>query len=107
MNYKLQHGKHYHRGPFKSLFVISRLFVCFENENTHLFWFHFSKNFHSTNIILTSATPHDGTRESYASLMDLLDPTLVVDPNDITKESLNDSGAIIRRFRSSPGKIRY
>ncbi len=55
----------------------------------------------SDSLILTSATPHDGTRESYASLMDLLDPTLVVDPNDITKESLNESGAIIRRFRSS------
>lgn len=53
-------------------------------------------------LILTSATPHDGTRESYASLLDLLDPTLVVDPKDITKESLNNSGVVIRRFCSSP-----
>lgn len=56
----------------------------------------------SDTLILTSATPHDGTKESYASLLELLDPTLVVDPNDITKESLNNSGVLIRRFRSSP-----
>lgn len=56
----------------------------------------------SDSLILTSATPHDGTRESYSSLLDLLDPTLVVDPKDITKDTLNDSGVVIRRFRSSP-----
>lgn len=39
-------------------------------------------------LILTSATPHDGTQESYASLLELLDPLLVVDPNKITKADL-------------------
>lgn len=39
-------------------------------------------------MILTSATPHDGTAASYASLLELLDPLLVVDPDKITKSDL-------------------
>jgi superfamily II DNA/RNA helicase len=42
----------------------------------------------SNALILTSATPHDGTQESYASLLELLDPLLVVDPNKTTKADL-------------------
>lgn len=39
-------------------------------------------------LILTSATPHDGSPASYASLLELLDPMLVVDPDKITKADL-------------------
>ena len=42
----------------------------------------------SESLILTSATPHDGTTASYASLLELLDPLLVVDPTKITKENM-------------------
>lgn len=49
-------------------------------------------------LILTSATPHDGTKESYSSLLELLDPTLVTDPNKITKEDLVKAEVVFRRF---------
>ena len=49
-------------------------------------------------LILTSATPHDGTKESYSSLLELLDPTLVIDPNKITKEDLQNAEVVFRRF---------
>lgn len=49
-------------------------------------------------LILTSATPHDGTKESYSSLLELLDPTLVTDPNKITKDDLVKAEVVFRRF---------
>lgn len=49
-------------------------------------------------LILTSATPHDGTKESYASLLELIDPTLVTDPKQITKEALQNAEVVFRRF---------
>lgn len=48
------------------------------------------------NLILTSATPHDGKKESYSSLLELLDPTLVIDPEDISKDDLTKIA--VRRF---------
>ncbi len=48
------------------------------------------------NLILTSATPHDGKKASYSSLLELLDPTLVIDPEDISKDDL--SKIAVRRF---------
>ena len=48
------------------------------------------------NLILTSATPHDGKKESYGSLLELLDPTLVIDPENINKDDL--SKVTVRRF---------
>ena len=48
------------------------------------------------NLILTSATPHDGKKESYSSLLELLDPTLVIDPEDISKDDL--AKIAVRRF---------
>lgn len=54
-------------------------------------------------LILTSATPHDGTKESYASLLELLDPVLVVDPSKITKKDLDESQVVFRRFGKDVG----
>lgn len=39
-------------------------------------------------LILTSATPHDGSHESYGSLLELLDPTIVVDPKQCGPDQL-------------------
>lgn len=48
-------------------------------------------------LILTSATPHDGRPESFASLMNLLDPTAVADESDYTREEIQ--GLFVRRFK--------
>lgn len=50
-------------------------------------------------IILLSATPHDGSARSFASLMTLLDPTAISDPEDYTPEDYRDKGLVIRRFK--------
>lgn len=48
-------------------------------------------------LILTSATPHDGRPESFASLVRLLEPTAIADPS---KYSRDDVGPwFIRRFQ--------
>jgi superfamily II DNA or RNA helicase len=39
-------------------------------------------------LILTSATPHDGSAESFASLIHLLEPTAIADENDFTKDEV-------------------
>ncbi len=48
-------------------------------------------------LILTSATPHDGTAESFASLMNLLEPTAVANPSDYTQDDVK--GLFVRRFK--------
>ncbi len=48
-------------------------------------------------LILLSATPHDGRPRSFASLMNLLDPTAIPNPDDYTKEDI--SGLFVRRFK--------
>lgn len=48
-------------------------------------------------MILLSATPHDGKAKSFASLMNMLDPTAIADPEDYTKEDIK--GLFIRRFK--------
>lgn len=48
-------------------------------------------------LILTSATPHDGKKESFASLMNLLEPTAIADDRDYTAEDV--SGLFVRRFK--------
>lgn len=50
-------------------------------------------------LILLSATPHDGSARSFASLMSLLDPTAISDPDDYTPEDFRDKGLVIRRFK--------
>jgi ERCC4-related helicase len=48
-------------------------------------------------LILTSATPHDGRPESFASLMRLLDPTAVTNPSQFSREEIG--GLYVRRFK--------
>ncbi|TGG92164.1 MAG: DEAD/DEAH box helicase [Aphanocapsa feldmannii 277cV] len=51
----------------------------------------------SETLILLSATPHDGKPESFASLMNMLDPTAIADPSDYSKADIGD--LYVRRFR--------
>ena len=53
----------------------------------------------SDTMILLSATPHDGSARSFASLMSLLDPTAISDPDDYTPEDFKDKGLVVRRFK--------
>lgn len=53
----------------------------------------------SDTLILLSATPHDGSARSFASLMALLDPTAISDPDDYTPEDFLEKGLVIRRFK--------
>lgn len=48
-------------------------------------------------LILTSATPHDGKKESFASLMNLLEPTAIADDREYTAEDV--AGLFVRRFK--------
>lgn len=48
-------------------------------------------------LVLTSATPHDGRPESFASLMRLLEPTAIANLEDYTSEEVRD--LFIRRFK--------
>jgi len=48
-------------------------------------------------LILLSATPHDGKPRSFASLMNMLDPTAIADPDDYSKEDIH--GLFVRRFK--------
>lgn len=51
----------------------------------------------SDTMILLSATPHDGRARSFASLMNMLDPTAIADPDNYTPEDIK--GLCIRRFK--------
>jgi superfamily II DNA or RNA helicase len=51
----------------------------------------------SDTLIMLSATPHDGRSESFASLMNMLDPTAIANPHDYKKEDIK--GLCIRRFK--------
>lgn len=53
----------------------------------------------SDTLIMLSATPHDGKARSFASLMNMLDPTAITDPDDYAKEDFRDKGLVIRRFK--------
>jgi len=53
----------------------------------------------SDTMILLSATPHDGSARSFASLMSLLDSTAISDPDDYTPADFRDKGLVIRRFK--------
>ncbi|ABK43866.1 helicase domain protein [Magnetococcus marinus MC-1] len=51
----------------------------------------------SDTLIMLSATPHDGSAESFASLMNMLDPTAIANPGEYTKDEIQ--GLFIRRFK--------
>ncbi|MBR8239313.1 DEAD/DEAH box helicase [Burkholderia sp. AU42008] len=53
----------------------------------------------SDTLILLSATPHDGSARSFASLMSLLDPTAISDPDNYTPDDFRNKGLVIRRFK--------
>lgn len=48
-------------------------------------------------LILLSATPHDGRARSFASLMNMLDPTAIANPEQYTAADIH--GLYIRRFK--------
>lgn len=48
-------------------------------------------------LILTSATPHDGRKESFASVIQLLEPTAIADRSSYTKPNIEDY--YVRRFK--------
>ena len=51
----------------------------------------------SDTMIMLSATPHDGRARSFASLMNMLDPTAIANPDDYTKDDIK--GLCVRRFK--------
>lgn len=53
----------------------------------------------SDSLIMLSATPHDGRARSFASLMNMLNPTAIPDMEDFKKEDIEKRGMFIRRFR--------
>ena len=53
----------------------------------------------SDTLLLLSATPHDGSARSFASLMSLLDPTAISDHDDYTPDDFRSKGLVIRRFK--------
>ena len=52
-------------------------------------------------LIMLSATPHDGKPESFASLIQMLDPTVIADPSHYTVDDFKDKGLVIRRFKGN------
>ena len=51
----------------------------------------------SDTLIMLSATPHDGSPRSFASLMNMLNPTAIANPDDYGPEDIK--GLFIRRFK--------
>jgi SNF2 family DNA or RNA helicase len=54
----------------------------------------------SDTLIMLSATPHDGKARSFASLVNMLDPTAIANPDDYEHEDFRDKGLVIRRFKA-------
>lgn len=53
----------------------------------------------SDTLIMLSATPHDGRARSFASLMNMLDPTAIADAENYVKEDFHGKGLVVRRFK--------
>jgi superfamily II DNA or RNA helicase len=52
---------------------------------------------HSDTLIMLSATPHDGKAQSFASLMNMLNPTAIANPHQYQPEDIR--GLFVRRFK--------
>jgi SNF2 family DNA or RNA helicase len=50
-------------------------------------------------LMMLSATPHDGKAESFASLLNMLDPTAIANPKDYSRADFEDKKLVIRRFK--------
>ncbi len=48
---------------------------------------------------MLSATPHDGKAESFASLMNMLDPTAIANPKEYEYADFADKNLVVRRFK--------
>lgn len=53
----------------------------------------------SDTLIMLSATPHDGRARSFASLMNMLDPTAISNPDSYSKDDFSNKGLVVRRFK--------
>ncbi len=51
----------------------------------------------SDTLIMLSATPHDGKPRAFASIMNMLNPTAIADPDNYTRDDIK--GLFIRRFK--------
>ncbi len=54
----------------------------------------------SDTLIMLSATPHDGKARSFASIMNMLDPTAIANSDDYGPDDIQ--GLYIRRFKKDP-----
>ncbi len=50
-------------------------------------------------LMMLSATPHDGKAESFASLLNMLDPTAIANPKDYDRSDFEEKKLVIRRFK--------
>jgi len=50
-------------------------------------------------LLMLSATPHDGKAESFASLLNMLDPTAIANPKKYDRSDFEDKKLVIRRFK--------
>ena len=57
----------------------------------------------SDSLLLLTATPHDGSQESFASLIEMLDPSRVPSAKELRRDDIED--LVVRRFRTSPEVI--
>ena len=53
----------------------------------------------SDTLIMLSATPHDGRERSFNSLMQMLDPTVDLNPDKSKAEEYKKKGLVVRRFK--------